>query len=143
MATVEIDGQVWFAAPDVCKFLDIQNVTQALSSLDEDEKLTYVLHRSGQSRKVNLVNESGLYALVFRSKKATALKFRKWITKEVIPSIRTKGFYGKIDRSALPNFITRYKENYHKPDKNYFSVISEMFARLYMELEKVGYVIPG
>lgn len=83
-----------------------------------------------------------MYALAFKSTKPSALKFRKWITKEVIPSIRKKGFYGKIDRTALPNFIERYKDNYHKIPVTHFSVISEMFARLYMALEKGGYVIP-
>lgn len=142
IATVEIENEIWFAAPDVCNILGLTNVTEALRSLDDDEKLTSELLRSGQLRKTNLVNESGLYALIFKSRKPSAQQFRKWVTKEVIPSIRQKGFYGKIDRTQLPNFITRYKDNYHKLPNNYFSVISEMFARLYIELEKVGYVIP-
>ncbi|MCL8000851.1 Bro-N domain-containing protein, partial [Brucella sp. 21LCYQ03] len=116
--------------------------TEALRGLDSDEKLTSEMLRAGQKRKVNLISESGLYALVFKSRKPSALKFRKWITKEVIPSIRKKGFYGKIDRTTLPNFIERYKDNFHKIPKDHFSVISEMFARMYIELEKVGYVIP-
>ena len=59
-----IDGEPWFVAKDVCNVLEIQNVTQALGTLDPDE-LTYVKHRSGgQRREMNVVNESGLYALV-------------------------------------------------------------------------------
>lgn len=142
LATVEISGEIWFVAADVCKLLDISNVSDAIGTLEDDERTTSVIPRGSRMVKANLVNESGLYTLIFKSKKAGAKKFRKWVTKEVLPSLRTKGFYGKIDRNALPNFITRYKENYHKLDRNYFSVISEMFARLYMELEKVGYVIP-
>lgn len=142
ITTIEIDSVIWFSAPDVCNTLGLSNVTEALKGLDADEKLTSDILRAGQTRKVNFVNESGLYALIFRSRKPSAQKFRKWITKEVIPSIRNKGFYGKIDRAQLPNFITRYKDNYHKLPNNYFSVISEMFARLYIELEKVGYSIP-
>ena len=142
ITTLEIDGDVWFVAKDVCGALDIKNARDAVSALDDDEKLTSVIPTAGQNRTVNLINESGLYALVFKSRKKSAQNFRKWITKEVIPSIRKRGFYGKIDRSVLPNFIERYKDNYHKLPKNYFSVISEMYARLYMELEKVGYSIP-
>lgn len=142
ITTIEIEGEIWFVASDICNTLGLSNPSEALKGLDDDEKLTSELLRAGQKRKVNLVSESGLYGLIFRSRKPSALKFRKWITKEVIPSIRKKGYYGKIDRTALPNFIERYKDNYHKIPKTHFSVISEMFARMYIELEKVGYVIP-
>lgn len=140
--TVEIDGEIWFVAAEVCKVLEISNVSDSISRLDAEEKLVSVLPIAGQNRSVLLVNESGLYALIFKSRKPSAQHFRKWITKEVIPSIRKKGYYGKIDRSQLPNFIARYRDNYHKLPNDHFSVISEMFARLYMELEKVGYSIP-
>lgn len=142
LTTVEIDGEIWFVASQVCKVLDIKNVSDAIGRLDDDEKLTSVLPIAGQNRNVNMINESGLYALIFRSRKESAQQFRKWITKEVIPSIRNKGYYGKIDRTQLPNFITRYKDNFHKLPNDHFSVISEMFARLYIELEKAGYQIP-
>ncbi len=142
ITTIDIDGDIWFVAKDVCNALDIKNARDAISTLDDDEKLTSVIPTAGQRRSVNLINESGLYALVFKSRKKSAHNFRRWVTKDVIPSIRKRGYYGKIDRAALPNFIERYKENYHKLPRDYFSVISEMYARLYMELEKVGYVIP-
>ncbi|MCO5252600.1 MAG: Bro-N domain-containing protein [Candidatus Kapabacteria bacterium] len=140
--TVEINDEIWFVATDVCKALEIVNVPDAVSRLDDDEKLLSVVPIAGQEHRVTLISESGLYNLIFKSRKSSAQQFRKWITKEVIPSIRKKGYYGKIDRSQLPNFITRYKDNYHKLPANYFSVISEMFARLYIEFEKIGYQIP-
>ena len=105
ITTLEIDGDVWFVAKDVCGALDIKNARDAVSALDDDEKLTSVIPTAGQNRTVNLINESGLYALIFKSRKKSAQNFRKWITKEVIPSIRKRGYYGKIDRSVLPNFI--------------------------------------
>ena len=142
ITTIEIDGEIWFVATDVCNTLGLSNPTEVLRALDDDEKLTSEILRAGQMRKVNMVSESGLYALVFRSRKPSAVKFRKWITKEVIPSIRRKGFYGKIDRSQAPNFYLRYKDNFHKIDRNYFSVISELFVTLNSEFEKVGYTIP-
>ena len=85
--TVEIDGEPWFVASDVCNLLGLTNPTESLSSLDEDEKLTSVILRAGQNRRVNLISESGLYSLVFKSRKPFAKKFCKWITKVVIPSI--------------------------------------------------------
>ena len=69
LTTIEIDGAVWFITGEVCALLDIKNVSDAVSSLDDDEKLISELPRSCQLRKVNPVNESGLYNLVFRSKK--------------------------------------------------------------------------
>ncbi|WP_346236768.1 BRO-N domain-containing protein [Niabella insulamsoli] len=140
LTTVEIEGEIWFLASDLCKVLEIQNVTQALSTLDDDEKLPYVIHRLGQKRTVNLVNESGLYALIFKSRKPSAQQFRKWVTKEVIPAIRKSGAY--MAGGAMPNFIVRYNDNWHKLDTGYFSVITELYARLYMRFEKEGYVIP-
>jgi prophage antirepressor-like protein len=102
--TVEINDEIWFVASDVCKVLEIANARDAVSSLDDDEKLLSTLPMTGHENKVTLINESGLYNLIFTSKKSSAQMFRKWITKEVIPSIRRKGFYGKIDRTQLPNF---------------------------------------
>lgn len=141
LTTIDIDGEIWFVAHEVCKLLDIKNSRDAVSSLDEDEKLTSVIPTSGQNRTVNLVSESGLYALIFRSKKSTAKKFRKWVTKEVIPSIRKKGSYS-IDRTTISNFVMRYDANFDKIDNGYFSVIGELFMRLQTKLYSLGYVIP-
>jgi prophage antirepressor-like protein len=141
MTTVEMNGEIWFVAAEVCALLDIKNPTSAISSLDEDEKLITDVVRSGQSRKVNLINESGLYNLVFRSTKAGAKKFKKWVTKDVIPSIRKTGSYS-VTQSAMPNFMTRFHDNSDRTEKGRFSVISELFIRLYGSFERVGYLIP-
>ncbi len=142
LTTVEIDNQIWFVASQVCNLLEIKNVSDAVSRLDDDEKLISAIPISGQQRSVLLINESGLYALVFKSKKESARKFRKWVTKEVIPAIRKSGSYG-INRAEMPNFIIRYNENWHKLSNGYFSVITELFTRLYMRFEKEGYQIPN
>src|SRR5690606_12053969 len=132
--TIEIDGEPWFLAADVCRLLEIQNVSREVSSLDDDEKLLYEIRISGQKRKVNLINESGLYASIFRSKKESAKRIRKWVTKEVIPSIRKTGSYG-INRLETPNFIVRFNDNWDRVNKGYFSVISELFIRIYGKFE--------
>lgn len=142
--TVEIEGDVWFVAKDVATLLGYSNPAKAIADHCREKGVTkrYPLVTSGGTQEVTLINEANMYRLISRSKLPSAERFEAWLFEEVVPSIRKKGYYGQIDRTALPNFITRYKDNYHKLDKNYFSVISEMFARMYLELEKVGYAIP-
>lgn len=88
--TLQINNEPWFVAKDVCNILDIKNPTMSLQNLDEDERTKFNLGRQGET---NLINESGLYALIVRSRKAEAKKFRKWITSEVLPTIRKHGAY--------------------------------------------------
>lgn len=88
-----INNEPWFVAKDICDILEIENATVSLRNLDGDEKLPYVVLRAGQNREVNLVNESGLYNLIFQSRKPQAKAFRKWVTSEVLPAIRKTGFY--------------------------------------------------
>lgn len=97
----------FFLAKDVCDALGLDNVTKALYSLDEDEKLTLPVVRSGQTREMNFVNESGLYNLIFQSRKPAAKKFRKWVTAEVLPAIRKSGGYGKAQQ-AVPNLLNAH-----------------------------------
>lgn len=91
---VEIrDNAPWFVAKDICDALSLTNITETLSRLDDDEKLTSVVLNSGQGRQMWLVSESGLYNLIFQSRKPEAKAFRKWVTSEVLPSIRRTGRY--------------------------------------------------
>ena len=83
----------WFVAKDVCVVLELNNVTEALRGLDEDELSSVFLKSGGQSREMRTISESGLYALILRSNKPEAKRFRKWITSEVLPSIRKTGQY--------------------------------------------------
>lgn len=96
-----INEQPWFVVKDVCYALELADTNKALLKIDNDEKLTRKIFVSGQSRNMKVVNESGLYALIMRSSKPEAKKFRKWVTSEVLPSIRRSGHYGansEIDR---------------------------------------------
>ena len=100
-----INGEPYFVAVDACSILGLQNVTERIkNSLDADEYLPYVVHRSGQQRTVNVVNESGLYALIFQSRKIIAKSFRKWVTNEVLPSIRKTGTYSNAKLPHPANF---------------------------------------
>lgn|GEM_PF-4792785 len=100
---VEVDGEPWWVAKDVCDVLDIQNVTQAIERLDEDERSMFFIGRQGEA---NIISESGLYTLILRSNKAEARPFRRWVTHEVLPSLRRNGFYAagqesRRDKSAV------------------------------------------
>ena len=90
---IEKDGEPWFVAADVARVLDIQNVRQNLNDLDDDEKGVYNTYTPGGPQEMRVINESGLYNLIFRSRKPEAKKFRKWVTAEVLPSIRKTGMY--------------------------------------------------
>ena len=86
--------QYWFAGIDVCNILGLENPTQTVESLDDDEKkLDYVIDSSGQQRKTWTINEFGLYSLVLKSRKPEAKEFKRWITHEVLPAIRKAGRY--------------------------------------------------
>ena len=96
--TVTINGEPWFVASDVCKSLEINNVSMAISRLDDDEKNTISLTEGipGNPNKT-IVNEPGLYSMVLSSRKPEAKAFKRWITHEVIPDIRQYGMYGTSD----------------------------------------------
>lgn len=85
------EGEPWFNAADVCSALGIANVSQAVQRLDDDEKAMLNIGLRGSAPW--FVSESGLYALILRSDKAEAKAFRKWVTREVLPTIRKQGAY--------------------------------------------------
>jgi anti-repressor protein len=91
-------GQTWFVASDVCSALDITNVGNALSRLDDDERDSIRNPDANRGRgnpDLTVINESGMYSLILRSRKAAAKRFRKWVTSEVLPAIRRTGAYGR------------------------------------------------
>jgi prophage antirepressor-like protein len=90
---IERDDQPWFVAKDVCNTLGLDNVSMALTRLDDDEKGINPIDTPGGRQNLSIVSESGLYALILRSDKPAAKAFRKWVTSEVLPSLRKDGFY--------------------------------------------------
>ncbi|UNP84858.1 phage antirepressor [Bacillus mycoides] len=87
-----IQGEdIWFIAKDVCKVLKIKNTTVAIQKLDSDEVTKFNL--GGLSGETNIINESGLYSLIMTSRKPQAKAFKRWVTSEVLPSIRKHGAY--------------------------------------------------
>ena len=101
--TLEIDGDPWFVAADVCKALEIANSADTMSRLDADENTLVSTEGipGAKNPQMRLVSESGLYSLILGSRKAEARDFKRWITHDVLPSIRKTGGYGK--QSKLPS----------------------------------------
>lgn len=92
--TMMIDGEPWFVGKDVAEALGYANPKNAVPQhVDDEDKLSTQIEYAGQMRAVTIINESGLYALVFGSKLESAKKFKKWVTSEVLPSIRKTGAY--------------------------------------------------
>lgn len=121
--TVDLQGEPWFVASDVCKILDLGNTSQALSRLDEDEKNTIILNEGIGNPNKSIVNEYGLYNLVLTSRKKEAKEFKRWVTHEVLPSIRKHGAYmtEKTLEEALtsPDFLIKLAtELKSEKDKN-------------------------
>lgn len=96
--------EIFFVAKDVCDILDYSEVSSTLQKLDEDEKGTETFRTLGGVQSMSVVTESGLYTLVLRSNKPEAKPFRRWVTHEVLPSIRKKGSYsGRFAQGTLPH----------------------------------------
>ena len=106
--TVLKDNEPWFVAADVCRALEIGNPSQAVSRLDEDEKFTTLIsNESAASGKSSLsfINEPGLYSLVLGSRKPEARAFKRWITHEVVPTIRRHGMYATNELLDNPDLL--------------------------------------
>lgn len=113
----------WFVAKDVCNVLELSNVGQALARLDDDEKSSITLNDGIPGNPTRaIVSESGLYALILASRKPEAKEFKRWVTHEVLPSIRKHGAYmtqQTLDKALTsPDFLiqlaTRLKEEQEK-----------------------------
>lgn len=134
--TLNLNGEPWFVAVDVCSVLDLSNPTIAVSRLDEDERAKFNLGRQGDA---TIVNEPGLYTLVLGSRKPEAKAFKRWITHEVIPSIRKHGAYmtdSLLDAleahpEAVPEYLNRLRSENARN--------RELTCRLRLALPKAEY----
>lgn len=104
--TVDINGEIYFVGKDVAAALGYQAERNAIAAhVDEDDKMTHRISASGQNRDMTIINESGLYSLILSSGLENAKKFKKWITSEVIPSIRKNGGYLANQENMTPEQI--------------------------------------
>lgn len=99
---VMINGEPWFVGKDVAVALGYNDTDQALRNhVDTEDKLTRKFNGSGQNREMIIINESGLYALIFGSKLPSAKKFKRWVTSEILPALRKTGHYEMPDIKSI------------------------------------------
>jgi prophage antirepressor-like protein len=105
--TVVIDGDPWFVAKDVCAILGLKNTTEALRNFREKDVNTFSSTEGIQTGPGNsnfkIINEPGLYRLIFKSRRPEALAFQDWVYEEVLPSVRKSGFYGTVSK-RIPGY---------------------------------------
>lgn len=98
---VDHNGEPWFLATDICQSLGLGNTTEALRNLDPDERASEKLMAGSRLQECNIISESGMYTLIMRSNKPDAKAFRRWVTKDVLPSIRKTGGYSACSTEEL------------------------------------------
>ena len=138
MRTVTIGEEIWFVGKDVAAILGYKDTSDAMKRhVDDEDKLTRRFTDSGQNREMYIINESGLYSLVLSSKLPSAKEFKRWVTSEVLPSIRKHGAYMSpetIERVITdPDFIIRLANELKtaqqkvaelQPKADYFDTVS-------------------
>lgn len=129
------DGEPYFCLSDVCRNLGL-TTSHVRERLTEDVVSTDTLQTPGGKQRFTFVNEDGLYDTILESRKPNAKAFRKWITKDVLPSIRKTGGYGK---QQIPDFIRRVIMNAGQVPHTHFSVINELFSTVYGAFEQAGH----
>ena len=87
------NGEPWFVAKDVCDCLELTNTAQTISYLDDDEKGVTTNYTPGGKQEMSIISEAGLYSLILRSRKPEAKAFKRWVTHDILPSIRKTGSY--------------------------------------------------
>ncbi|ALF50623.1 phage antirepressor KilAC domain-containing protein [Enterococcus faecium] len=98
--TLLINDEPYFVGKDVAEVLGYQNGSRDVNRhVDEEDKLTHQISASGQNRNMTIINESGLYSLILKSKLPSAKKFKRWVTSEVLPTIRKTGSYSNVPQS--------------------------------------------
>lgn len=112
----QVNGEPWFVAKDVCDALGLVNSRKATSSLEDDEKGVSLVVTSSGEQSMTMINESGLYNIIFQSRKPEARAFRRWVTNEVLPAIRRTGAFKLLDETEerkklpLPKYRPFYSE---------------------------------
>jgi len=108
--TITQNNEPWFVLADICKVLDLSTASKVADRLDNDEKGVSLIHTLGGKQKMTVVSESGLYAVIMRSDKPQAKTFRKWVTSEVLPTIRKTGGYINNEDTFINTYLPNADE---------------------------------
>ena len=131
------NGEPWFVAADVCKALDIENNRKATNRLDDDEKGVTSSDTLGGKQKLTIVNEAGLYTLVLGSRKPEAKAFKRWITHEVLPTIRRTGGYVNSAEAFIGHYLPHADESTRTMFRAQLKAIEELNAKIEADKPKV------
>lgn len=113
--TVLIDDEPWFVGKDIAEALGYNNSRKAIADhVDADDKGVTICDTLGGTQQMTIINESGMYALIFGSRLPSAKKFKRWVTSEVLPSIRKTGHYGNTPLKDIVNLIRITRDNMEK-----------------------------
>lgn len=135
--TVEIDGEIWFVGFDVANVLGYIRPSDAVRQHCKHTVKHRISDNQGVEHEYLVIPESDVYRLIIKSQLPKAEKFENWLFSEVIPTIRKTGRYG-----GLPVFVRRFNDNWDRVSPGYFSIISELFIRVYGKFEQIGHAIP-
>lgn len=138
LRTQVVNNESWFIAQDICNILGLNNITKAMAALDFDEKHGVTISNAvGNNQEVRAVNESGLYHLIFISRKSEAKAFRKWVTNVVLPSIRRTGSYSSTGiQTPLEEPSKKLPSPKHRPFfENWQNCVSPHFS------EREGHIV--
>lgn len=125
--TVVIDNEVWFVGKDVSKALGYANAKNAVPKhVEEDDRLSTQIEYAGQRREVTVINESGLYALIFGSKLESAKRFKHWVTSEVLPTLRKTGSYNMENYSPEMQAILMHDKKLVKIESRVDKIENDM-----------------
>ena len=137
--TTMVDDEPWFVGKDVATALGYERPDNAIRiHVDDEDKLMHQISASGQNRNMTIINESGLYSLIFGSKLESAKKFKRWVTSEVLPAIRKTGIY------AVPQSRQRdlTKDDYLKAAHIVAGCRNERLPYVLNFLENAGFCVP-
>ncbi len=128
--TQQIDGQIWFIAKDICEILDIKNSREAIKNLDDDDKKIVNHDTLGGKQNISIINESGLYCLILKSRTAASKKFKRWVTHDVLPQIRKTGSYVSQETvdiyiQDLENEVKKLKALREEERERYISLLEK------------------
>lgn len=128
------NGDPWWVAKDVCKILGLEDTHKAIQRLDEDEKGRKIIPTLGGKQEMLVINEPGLYALMLRSNKQEAKQFKKWVTHNVLPTIRKTGKY-EIEGMSELDLIIRSAQAL----KNLETRVHTLEAKTHLNSGQTGY----
>ena len=136
--TIEVNGEAWFVAKDVAIVLGYKDTDQAIRDhVDDEDKLTRQFDGSGQRRNMTIINESGVYSLIFSSKLPTAKEFKHWVTSEVLPAIKKNGVYmtpeAQYEFITSPDFIIKLAQEI----KNQREIAAQLQEKISQDRPKV------